>query len=72
MTVLNTPQEIREAVNQGKEVYAGSSLYKVIKDSKDQFLIKCTINGYCVGLTGQEGTPYENRLNADNFFTVNK
>jgi hypothetical protein len=71
MKVLNTPQEIKEAVNQGKEVYAGSSIYKVIKDSKDQFLIKCTINGYCIGLTGQEGTPYENVLNSrENFFTV--
>lgn len=70
MKVLKTPQEIKEAVNQGQTVYAGSSLYRVIKDSKEQFLIKCTINGYCVGLTGAEGTPYENRLNADNFFTV--
>ena len=69
--VLNTPQEIKEAINAGKTVYAGSSIYEVIKDNKGQYLIKCTLNDYCVGLTGQEGTPYENVLNStENFYTV--
>jgi hypothetical protein len=71
MKVLNTIQEIKEAVNQGKTVYSESSLYQVIKDTKGQFLIKCSINGYCIGLHGAEGTPYENQLNANNFFILN-
>jgi hypothetical protein len=70
MTVLNTIEEIKEAVNQGKTVYAESSLYQVIKDRLNQYMIKCTINGNCVGLHGIPGTPYENRLNMDNFFTI--
>lgn len=70
-TALTTPQEIKDAVDAGKTVYAGSGIYLVIKDKIGQYLIKCTANGSCVGLTGQEGTKYENRLNGSDFHTFN-
>lgn len=51
-----TAEEIRTAINEGKKVYWNSPIYKVIKDSKDQYLIVCTQNQYTVGLTHQDGT----------------
>jgi len=68
-TTLNTPEEIKSAIDAGKTVYAGSGIYLAIKDTKGQYLIKCTANGSCVGLTGAEGTKYENRLNGSDFHT---
>lgn len=70
MTPLHTIEEIKEAVNQGKTVYAGSSIYKVKKDKNNKFYIVCTLNNYCIGLHGQEGTPSETKLNARDFFTA--
>jgi hypothetical protein len=42
--------EIKQAIEAGKTVYVGNTSYSVIKDKKEQWLIKCT-NGYCIGLT---------------------
>lgn len=67
---LSTVQEIRKAVDEGKEVYAGSEFYKVVKGKNGQYLIKAS-NGYTVGLSGQEGTQYENKLNGSDFFYKN-
>ena len=69
---LSTVQEIKQAVNEGKTVYDGNEAYTVIKDKKDQWLIKCSINGYCIGLHGMEGTPSENRLNGTDFYYINQ
>lgn len=49
-------QEIKEAVNKGLIVCWSSNIYNVIKDSKNQYLIKCTINSSCIGLTWADGT----------------
>jgi hypothetical protein len=68
---LSTVQEIRKAVDEGKEVYAGSEFYKVVKGKNGQYLIKAS-NGYTVGLSGQEGTQYENKLNGSDFFYKNQ
>lgn len=64
---LKSIQEIKDAVNTGKTVYADSALYKVIKDKNNNYLIKAS-TGYCIGLHGQEGTAYENVLNAKEFW----
>ena len=44
-------EEIKQAVDNGLNVYHGSLLYPVIKDKNNQYLIKCTLNNYCIGLT---------------------
>lgn len=67
---LTTVQEIRQAVDEGKEVFASSEFYKVIKGKNGQYLIKAS-NGYTVGLSGAEGTQYENKLNGSDFFYKN-
>jgi len=66
---LTTIAEIKNAVNKGRRVYCGNSAYQVIKDNIGQWLIKCSLNGYCIGLHGQEGTQYENQLNGEHFYT---
>ena len=65
-----TLQEVKSAVDAGKDVYADSKSYKVIKDKfiPNRYLIECSLNGYIVGLHGLEGTEYENKPNAQNFF----
>lgn len=68
---LHTAQEIKKAVDEGKTVYSGNEAYTVVKDKLGQYLIKCSLNGYCVGLSGQEGTQYENKLNGTNFYYKN-
>ena len=50
-----TIQEIKTAVDQGKTVYWSSGMYEVIKDKNNDYLIKCTSNGSCVGLTSFDG-----------------
>lgn len=49
-----TLQEIKDAVLSGETVYCGNESYKVIRDSKEQWLIKC-VNGHCIGLTWADG-----------------
>jgi GH43 family beta-xylosidase len=48
-------QQIKAAVEKGVEVFVGNEGYKVVKDSLGQYFIKCTANGYCIGLTWQDG-----------------
>ena len=67
MTELTTIQEIKQAVDNGLEVFAETMFYRVIKDKNGEYLIKGR-NGHCVGLHGMEGTPYEDKLNASNFW----
>ena len=48
-------EEIKAAVEAGKTVHWSNTLYVVIKDSIGQWLIKCTDNDHCVGLTHRDG-----------------
>ena len=48
-------QEIKDAIDSGKRVYVDNPAYEVIKDSRGQYLIKCTHNDYCIGLTWADG-----------------
>jgi hypothetical protein len=63
MQQLNTLQEIKEAINKGLTVYAGSAAYTVIKDTLGRYLIKC--GSHYISLTWADDTT----LNADFFFT---
>jgi hypothetical protein len=65
-----TINEIKAAVNAGKTVYCGTRAYIVIRNSvnPEDYLIKCTINDYCIGLHGVAGTEYENKLNGTGFW----
>lgn len=48
-------QEIKSAVEAGKTVYCHNIAYQVIKDNLGQWLIVCTFNDYCTGLTEMDG-----------------
>ena len=48
--------EIKDAVNAGKTVHWKQKNYVVIKDRIEQWLIKCTNNDSCIGLTWRDGT----------------
>lgn len=50
-----TLTEIKEAVSSGKKVYWKNQGYEVVKDKRNQFLVKCLVNNYCVGLTWADG-----------------
>lgn len=50
-----TVTEIKNAVNNGVKVYWSNLSYEVIKDSKDQYLIKHS-SGNCIGLTWADNT----------------
>jgi hypothetical protein len=65
---LTTIEQIKKAVDEGKTVYAENESYQVVKDTHNQYMIKCE-NYHYVGLHGMEGTEYENVLNANKFFT---
>ena len=61
-----TLEEIKAAVRAGKTVHAGTRAYKVIEDSIGQWLICCTINDYCIGLTWRDGSTLNDK--PENFF----
>ena len=44
-------QEIKDAVKSGQTVYWNSKIYEVIQDKLGQWMIKCTSNNSCIGLT---------------------
>lgn len=46
---------IKRAVDGGKIVQWATPAYRVIKDDKEQYLIKCLTNGACWGLTNISG-----------------
>lgn len=48
-------EQIKAAVKAGKTVHCGTGAYIVIEDNKGQWMIKCTLNNYCIGLTHQDG-----------------
>lgn len=47
-------QEIKTAIEEGKNVKWGNTSYDVIKDTKGQYLIKHA-GGHCIGLTWADG-----------------
>lgn len=49
-----TLKEIKDAVLAGKRVCWADRNYEVILDSVGQWLIRCTDNGSCIGLTWRD------------------
>lgn len=64
-TYLHGVTAIKKAVDEGQKVYADTKAYVVVKDSIEQYLIKCLFNSYCIGLTWADGIT----LNGTNFYT---
>ncbi len=56
-----TIQDIKNQVDNCKNVYYKSHNYIVIKDSLNQYLIRCLSNNHCIGLTNLNG----DRLNGN-------
>lgn len=51
-----TLQEIKKAVNSGHVVCQGQDNYIVVKSKyTNEYFIKCTTNGYIIGLTWKDG-----------------
>ena len=63
-----TLQEIKTAINEGKRVFWKSEGYQVIKDSINQYLIKCGYNNHCIGLTWRDGVTMNG--NEEDFFVA--
>lgn len=63
-----TLEQIKQAIAEGKKVYWASLAYDVIKDDIGQYLIKCNLNGSCVGLTWRDGVTMNE--SEDDFFTM--
>jgi len=61
-------QEIKQAIRDGKTVYCSNTAYTVVKDNLNQYLIKCSINDFCIGLTWRDGITLNDIEN--NFFTL--
>jgi hypothetical protein len=66
-----TLNEIKAHVVKGHTVHYRSSLYVVENDSVGQWLIRCTANDHCIGLTWQDGVtmngdPWHFYLASDN------
>ena len=61
-----TLSEIKSAVQGGSRVYWSNTAYEVIHDSIGQWLIKCHINGHCIGLTHMDGVTMNE--NEEDFF----
>ena len=58
--------EIKSAVEAGRTVHWASRMYVVVKDHIGQWLIRCTSNGNCIGLTWCDGVTLNGR--PDEFF----
>ena len=63
-----TLTEIKQAIEEGKKVFWSNSLYQVIKDRNDQYLIKCMSNNYCTGLTWSDGVTMNEK--EEDFYTA--
>ena len=50
-----TVEEIKAAVANGDRVCWRQRNYEVIEDALGKFLIRCTNNGYCIGLHSIDG-----------------
>lgn len=66
---LKTIPEIKQAVDEGKTVHAGSDGYIVKKKSgSNEYIIVCKFNNHIIGLHGAVGSKYENDLNGSDFY----
>ena len=65
-----TLDEIKSAVEAGHVVHWHNSAYKVVKDDLGQWMVKCTDNGHCIGLTARDGVTMNGEPNE--FFVVFK
>ena len=63
-----TLQEIKTAINSGKNVYWKNTNYEVMKDKIGQWLIVCMSNQYTIGLTWQDGITMNG--NEKDFFII--
>ena len=61
-------QEIKQAIDQGKNVYWSGTGYQVVKDNAGEYLIKCTSNNHCIGLTWQDNVTMNGK--ESDFFTT--
>lgn len=50
-----TLEEIKNAIANGDTVHWSNSAYAVNKAANGGYLIKCTLNGHCIGLTWSDG-----------------
>ena len=50
-----TLNEIKQAIEQGSTVHWSNKAYVVVKDKIGQYLICCTLNASCIGLTWLDG-----------------
>ena len=62
-----TLEDIKHALKIGYTVYWSNENYQVIKDSIGQYLIICSVNGHCVGLTNKKGQLVED---PESFYSV--
>ncbi len=60
-------QQIKKAIADNKKVYWSNKSYEVIKDKHDQYLIHCTQNNHCIGLTWLDGKTLNGK--EEDFFT---
>ena len=67
-----TIAEIKAALSSGQSVELFGGSYQVIKDNLGQYLIHCKQNDNYIGLHGQVGTKYADKLNypASEFYVV--
>jgi hypothetical protein len=56
-----TLQEIKDAVLAGKRVCWSTPAYEVVHDKLGQWLVRCVINGSCIGLTWRNGVTLNGR-----------
>ena len=50
-----TLEQIKYHVDNGRPVYWLSDMYQVIKNNVHDYMIECTLNGHCIGLTWSDG-----------------
>jgi len=61
-----TLEEIKQAIDDGKTVHWSNPSYVVVKDNLGEYLIKCTSNDHCIGLTWADGVTVNGK--PDQFF----
>lgn len=60
-------EQIKSALALGKRVFWSNYAYEVIKDNVGQYLIRCTLNDSCIGLTWRDGVTMNGK--PEEFFT---
>jgi len=62
MIIYHNADEIKKAFEKGIKIYSDNDNYIVVKDRLNQYLIECTINNYCIGLTWQDNKTLNGKL----------